>query len=444
MTFSDLKLNASILKAIDRSNYKNPTPVQEKTIPLVLDNKDVIVSAQTGTGKTAAYALPLLHRLIDGQGGSGKIKTRVLVVCPTRELALQVSENFETYGKFTQLKTAVVYGGAPIEAQKKKLRKGVDILIATPGRLLDFHTQRVISLDNIESLVLDESDMMLDMGFINDIKKIERLCPPKKQMLLLSATMPDKIMQMAKSILKNPLKVEVSPISSASKNITQTLFYVPKPKKVELFLHLLRNEIEGTVLIFRRTKRSVDNLGKILRKNNFKAVSIHGDKTQSSREKALKKFKKKEANILIATDVASRGIDISNLDVVVNFDLPNIPETFVHRIGRTGRAGETGKAYSLCSEDEIEYIKDIQKLIKTSIPVSDDNPYPLDLKSVSKVQKKAPSKNNSNKKKDSRSKSNKPKDSSSRSGKSKNTRFGNDSNQSGGRRNSASKNKKRR
>ncbi|MCK5825131.1 MAG: DEAD/DEAH box helicase [Ichthyobacteriaceae bacterium] len=387
MEFSDLKLHGLILKAIEKNNYKNPTPVQEKAIPFILNNKDIIVSAQTGTGKTAAYALPILHKLINEEEEFGKKQIKALVICPTRELALQVSENFVTYGRFTGLTTTVIYGGAPIVTQKKILKKGVDVLIATPGRLLDFHKQGVVDFSNVETMVLDESDMMLDMGFINDIKKIEKLCPPKKQMLLLSATMPKKILQLAQSMLKKPTIVEVSPTSSASKNVSQALYYVPKPKKVELFLHLLRTEIEGTILIFRRTKRSVDNLGKILRKNDYNAVSIHGDKTQSSREKALKKFKSKEANILIATDVASRGIDIGGLDVVVNFDLPNVPETFVHRIGRTGRAGKTGKAYSLCSADEKDYIKDIQKLTKLSIPVITDHPYPLDPKAKAEAPK---------------------------------------------------------
>ncbi|MEN8188170.1 MAG: DEAD/DEAH box helicase [Bacteroidota bacterium] len=393
MQFSELKLNKPILKAIAESNYQNPTRVQEKTIPLVLDRRDVIVSAQTGTGKTAAYALPILQQLFDKQDAPKKgKKIRALVVCPTRELALQINENFKTYGKYSNLRTTVIYGGASIEPQKDILKKGIDILIATPGRLLDLHKQDVVNLDYIETLVLDEADMMLDMGFIDDIKKIERLCPLDKQILLLSATMPIKIQQLAESSLNDPVKVEVSPTSSAAKGVDQVLYYVPKPKKIELCLHLLRNEIKGTILIFRRTKFGVDKLEKTLLKNNYYTVSIHGDKTQIAREEALQKFKNKEANILIATDVASRGIDISNLDAVINFDIPNIPETYVHRIGRTGRAGEVGKAYSFCSADEKSYITAIQKLINSEIPVEEDHPYPLDPKAKPEVHKKKGSK----------------------------------------------------
>ncbi len=393
MQFSDLQLNKPILKAITESNYQNPTQVQVKTIPLVLEKRDIIVSAQTGTGKTAAFALPILQQLFDKQDASKKgKKIRALVVCPTRELALQINNNFKTYGKYTNLRTTVVYGGASIDPQKEILRKGVDILIATPGRLLDLHKQDVVNLGFVETLVLDEADMMLDMGFIDDIKKIERLCPVNKQTLLFSATIPFKVRQLAESSLNNPVKVEVSPTSSAAKNVDQALYYVPKPNKIELCLHLLRNEIKGTILIFRRTKYGVDKLEKTLLKNNYYCVSIHGDKTQVTREESLQKFKNKEVDILIATDVAARGIDISNLDAVINFDIPNIPESYVHRIGRTGRAGELGKAYSFCSADEKTYIATIQKLINTEIFVIEDHPYPLDPKAKPEVHKKKGSK----------------------------------------------------
>ncbi len=393
MQFNELKLNKPILKAIFESNYQNPTQVQEQVIPLVLKKKDLIVSAQTGTGKTAAFALPILKQLFDKQDTPKKgKKIRALIICPTRELAIQINNSFKTYGKYSNLRSTVVYGGASIEPQKEILKKGIDILIATPGRLLDLHKQDVVHLDYVETLVLDEADLMMDMGFIDDVKKIERLCPAEKQILLFSATMPLKIQQLANSSLNNPIKIEVSPVSSAAKDVDTVLYYVPKPKKIELCLHLLRNEIKGSILIFRRTKFGVDKLEKTLLKNNYYTVSIHGDKTQVEREEALNKFKNKEANILIATDVASRGIDINQLDAVINFDIPNISETYVHRIGRTGRAGETGKAYSFCSADEKNYIKDIQKLINDTLTVIEDHPYPLDPKAKPEVHKKQGSK----------------------------------------------------
>jgi len=386
MSFKDLQLNKPILRAVAEAGYDNPTLVQEKTIPLVLSKKDVIVSAQTGTGKTAAFALPILQLLFDKQDASkrGK-KIRALVVSPTRELALQIEDNFKTYSTYTNLRTTVVFGGASIEPQIDVLKKGVDILIATPGRLLDLHKQDVINLDHIETLVLDEADLMLDMGFIDDVKKIERLCPKEKQVLLFSATIPFKVERLANTILINPERVEVAPNSSTSKNINQVLYYVPKRNKIELCLHLLRNTIKGSIIIFRRTKFGVDKLEQTLLKNNYKVISLHGDKNQNDRQAVLNEFKNKEANILIATDVAARGIDIDNLDAVINFDLPNVPETYVHRIGRTARAGNKGMAYSLCSADEKTYIASIQQLIQLQIDVIDDHPYPLDPKAKKEI-----------------------------------------------------------
>jgi len=379
MQFKDLKLNKPILRAISEKGYDLATPIQEKTIPLVLAKKDVIASAQTGTGKTAAFALPILQLLFDKQdsGKKGK-KIRALVVSPTRELAIQIEENFKAYAKYTNLRTTVLFGGASIEPQKEVLKKGVDILIATPGRLLDLHKQDCVNLDYVETLVLDEADLMLDMGFIDDVKKIERLCPKTKQILLFSATMPTKVAELANTILNEPETANVTPTSSAAKSVNQSLYYVPKNKKMELCLHVLRNNIQGDILIFRRTKFGVDKLEKSLKKNGYKVKSIHGDKTQSAREEALSKFKNKDVNILIATDVASRGIDINDLDAVINFDIPNVPETYVHRIGRTGRAGNTGNSFSFCSADERTYITTIQKLINIEIPVEENHPYPLD------------------------------------------------------------------
>ena len=386
MQFKDLKLNKPILKAIEAKNYTSATPIQEMTIPLVLAKKDVIASAQTGTGKTAAFALPILQLLFDKQdaGKKGK-KVKALVISPTRELAIQIEENFKTYSKFTNLRTSVVYGGTSIEPQKDVLKKGVDILIATPGRLLDLHKQDCLNLDFIETLVLDEADLMLDMGFIDDVRKIERLCPSEKQVLLFSATMPAKVVQLANTILKDPETVDATPTSSAAINVNQLLYYVHKQHKMELCLHLLRNTIKGNILIFRRTKMGIAKLEKMLKGNGYKIDSIHGDKTQNDREKALNNFKDGAINILIATDVAARGIDIDNLDAVINFDIPNVSETYVHRIGRTGRAGNTGTAYSFCSADEKTYIKDIQQLINTAIPVMDEHPYVLDPKAQREV-----------------------------------------------------------
>ncbi|MCL5128814.1 MULTISPECIES: DEAD/DEAH box helicase [unclassified Algibacter] len=388
MSFKDLQLNRPILRAVAEAGYDNPTLVQEKTIPLVLEGKDVIVSAQTGTGKTAAFALPILQRLFNNQEAPKKgKKIKALIISPTRELAIQIENNFKTYSTYTSLTTTVIFGGAPIEPQKEVLKKGIDILIATPGRLLDLHKQDAVNLDYVETLVLDEADLMLDMGFIDDVKKVERLCTNEKQILLFSATIPYKVEQLANTLLNEPERVEVAQNSSTSKNVNQLLYFVPKQDKIELGLHLLRNTIKGNIIIFRRTKFGVDKLEKTLVKNGYKVDSIHGDKSQTARQDALLRFKKGEVNILIATDVAARGIDISDLDAVVNFDLPNIPETYVHRIGRTARAGKTGMAYSLCSADEKNYLLAIQQLIQIQLDVIDEHPYPLDPKAKPIVHK---------------------------------------------------------
>ena len=399
MHFTEFALNKPILKAIFEKNYDTPTDVQKETIPLVLAKKDVVVSAQTGTGKTAAFALPILQLLFHQQDASSNVKhIRALVISPTRELAVQIEEEFKDYGKYTHLKSTCVFGGTSIEAQKSILRKGIDILIATPGRLLDLRKQEVINFDKVEVLVLDEADLMLDMGFIDDVQKIERMCPETKQTLMISATMPAKVVQLARTILTEPERVEITPSVAAAKSVNQLLYYVPKPDKIELCLQLLRKEIEGNILIFRRTKNGVEKLEQTLLKNNFKAESLHGDKTQSARQKALNSFKNGEVNILIATDVASRGIDIEDLDAVINFDLPNIPETYIHRIGRTGRAGKTGTSHSFCAADEKSYVTSIQKLIKKSIPVVEDHPYVLDPKAKPQVHKKKGSKHKSGRK----------------------------------------------
>jgi len=393
MSFKDLKLIKPLQKAIEASGYIEPTLVQQRAIPLVLDKKDVIVSAQTGTGKTAAFALPILQQLFDKQDAPKKgKKIRALIVSPTRELAAQIQQNFKTYAQFTNLRSLVVFGGASIEPQIDVLKKGVDILVATPGRLLDLHKQDYINLDHIETFVLDEADLMLDMGFLDDVKKIERLCPESKQTLLFSATIPNKIEQLANTILRNPERVAITPTKSVAKDVRQILYYVPKRNKIELCLHLLRNTVKGNVLIFRRTKFGVDKLEQTLLKNGYSVNSIHGDKPQSERQTALNKFKNGYVKVLIATDVAARGIDINELDNVFNFDMPNVPETYVHRIGRTGRAGNVGIAYSMCSADEKSYVKKIQESLNISLPVETEHPYPLDPKAKPIVHKKQGSK----------------------------------------------------
>ncbi len=378
MQFSNLHLNKSILKALTENKHHTATLVQQEVIPLVLDKKDVIVTAQTGTGKTAAFALPILQDLLKEQDTEkGEKKIKALIVSPTRELAIQIHENFKMYGEYTNLRSTAVYGGISTAPQKEVLKKGVDILIATPGRLIDLHKQEAIDLLHLKTFVLDEADLMLDMGFIEDVKRIEKLCPRKKQQLLFSATMPEKVIQLANSMLYKPEKINISPSETTSKNIGQLLYYVPKKNKTDLCLHLLRNTINGKIIIFRRTKFGVDKLEQTLLKNGYKATSLHGDKTQILRNKAVEDFKNNKVTILIATDVAARGIDISKVDAVINFDLPNIPETYVHRIGRTGRAGKSGIAFSLCSADETAYIKAIEEVIQRKIQVINDQPFPL-------------------------------------------------------------------
>ena len=395
MQFSEFPFHKSILKAVAEERYHTPTLVQEKAIPLVLAKKNVIVSAQTGTGKTAAFALPIIQMLFDKQGlkdEEGK-EIKSLIVTPTRELAIQILENFKTYSKYTNLTTAAVFGGVSLEPQKEILAHGVDILIATPGRLIDLYLQGFIDLSAIEIFVLDEADLMLDMGFINDVKKIERLCPKKKQTLLFSATIPEKIDELAKTMLYKPVKVEINPEETTAKNIGQLLYYLPKKNKTDLCLHLLRNTINGKIIIFRRTKIGVDKLEESLLKNDYKVTSIHGDKSQSIRNKAIEDFKNKKVNILIATDVAARGIDITNVDAIINFDISNVPETYVHRIGRTGRAGKSGIAFSFCSPDENAYIKTIEALIEKTIKVIVDHPYIINKPKHKKLQPNTVSKN---------------------------------------------------
>jgi len=376
MLFEDLSLSKSIQKAVFEEGYLNPTPIQEQSIPIVLAGRDLIGCAQTGTGKTAAFAIPIIHQLHRIVGSTKKAKViRALIVTPTRELAVQIGQSFDTYAKYTNLTQLTIFGGVSQNPQVDTLKKGVDILVATPGRLLDLQKQGFLDLDHLHTLVLDEADQMLDMGFINDVKKIVKLTPKNRQTLLFSATMPIAIRELAEMFLQDPAKVEVSPVSSTAENVEQRVYFVEKTEKRNLLYHLIKNEDLSNVLVFSRTKHGADNVVKALRKNNIAAEAIHGDKSQNARQRVLDAFKNKEVGVLVATDIAARGIDIDQLPFVINFDLPNIPETYVHRIGRTGRAGNGGIAISFCSKDEHQYWKDIQKLIKVDVKTISDHPY---------------------------------------------------------------------
>jgi ATP-dependent RNA helicase RhlE len=375
--FKDLGLISPIQKALDELDYKNPTPIQEKAIPHILDERDVLGCAQTGTGKTAAFAIPILQLLETKRNSSNKRAIKALIVTPTRELAIQIEESFKDYGKHLPLKHAVIFGGVKQNPQVGKLRGGIDILVATPGRLLDLVNQKIISLKDIELFVLDEADRMLDMGFIHDIKKLLAILPKQKQSLFFSATMPKPIMELANSILKNPVKVEVTPVSTTAETIEQQIYFVDKENKISLLHDIIKNQIQESVLVFTRTKHGADKLVKALDKLKVKAAAIHGNKSQNARQNALNNFKDKKIQVLVATDIAARGIDIDLLKYVVNFEIPNIPETYVHRIGRGGRAGAEGIAISFCDIDEKAYIRDIEKLIGLKIPLAENNPYPM-------------------------------------------------------------------
>lgn len=378
MNFQDLKLMPSILKALDKENYKEPTPIQERSIPSVLEGRDLLGCAQTGTGKTAAFSLPIIQLLSSQQAPKGKNRPiRALILSPTRELALQISDNIHAYSQFTNLSCLAIVGGVSQHGQERALAQGTDILIATPGRLMDLMNQKVISLQAVEILVLDEADRMLDMGFINDVKKIIAKLPAKKQTLFFSATMPSEIEQLSNSLLVDPVKVEVTPVSSTVDRISQSVYFVDKPNKQDLLNDLLQDKSIGSALVFTRTKHGADRVARGLVKQNITAQAIHGDKSQNSRQNALNNFKSGATRVLVATDIAARGIDVEDLSHVINFNLPNIPETYVHRIGRTGRAGNSGVAISFCEAEEIPYLKDIEKLIKKKVPVVDEHPYPM-------------------------------------------------------------------
>ena len=384
MAFKKLELIEPILKALENEGYTTPTPIQQQSIPLVLERRDLLGCAQTGTGKTAAFAIPILQLLYQQKHEEkGAKQIKALILTPTRELAIQIDESFAAYGKFTGLKHAVIFGGVSQLHQTNTLKAGVDILVATPGRLLDLMSQGYIGLQHLKIFVLDEADRMLDMGFIHDVKRVIIKLPVKRQTLFFSATMPQEIQSLANVLLTNPAKVEVTPVSSTVDAIDQTLYYVDKSNKPQLLLYLLKDTAIETALVFTRTKHGADKVVKILEKSGISAAAIHGNKSQNARQNALANFKNGKLRVLVATDIAARGIDIDELSHVFNFDLPNVPETYVHRIGRTGRAGNTGIAIAFCDAEERTELKDIIKLIGKTIPVVDSHPYPLSAAAIS-------------------------------------------------------------
>ncbi|MEO8960823.1 MAG: DEAD/DEAH box helicase [Ginsengibacter sp.] len=383
MLFKELHLIAPILKALEAEGYTEPTPIQEQSIPHILRGKDLLGCAQTGTGKTAAFAIPILQNLLLQQKEDAhNHDIKALILTPTRELAIQIDESFGAYGKHTGLRHTVVYGGVSQFQQTKELRRGVDILIATPGRLLDLVAQKFINLKGIKMFVLDEADRMLDMGFIHDVRKTIALLPENRQTLFFSATMPPEITRLSSSILTNPVRIEVSQVSSTAENVDQHIYLVEKNDKRQLLIHLLKDNVIHNALVFTRTKHGADKIARELYRANIKADAIHGNKTQAARQKALSNFKEGKIRVLVATDIAARGIDVDDLSHVINFELPNVPETYVHRIGRTGRAGHAGSALSFCDMEERSYLRDIHKLIEKTIPVIEDHPYASSMRFV--------------------------------------------------------------
>jgi len=390
MSFEKLNLIEPIAKALAEEGYTKPTPIQEQAIPVILNRRDLFGIAQTGTGKTAAFAIPVLQLLQEEEGReTGRRTIKVLICTPTRELAIQIGESFAAYGKHLRLRHTVIFGGVTQKAQTDALRAGVDILIATPGRLLDLIGQQFISLQGIKWFVLDEADRMLDMGFIHDIKKIIARLPAKRQSLFFSATMPPEILKLAGTILTNPATVEVTPAASTVDKIRQAMYFVDKSNKKNLLNHLLADKAVTSALVFTRTKHGADRVVKDLAKAGILAQAIHGNKSQNARQGALSNFKNGKTRVLVATDIAARGIDIDELTHVINYELPNIPETYVHRIGRTGRAGASGVALSFCDAEEKEYLRDIHKLIGKQIPVVEDHPYPMSAQSAAAPQPSA-------------------------------------------------------
>jgi ATP-dependent RNA helicase RhlE len=395
MTFKDLGVIDPILKALEAEGYSQPTPIQEQSIPILLEGKDLLGCAQTGTGKTAAFSIPIIQHIHNAKAHeNGRRKIKALIVTPTRELAIQIGENCTKYARHTHVKNTVIFGGVKQGAQTNALRDGVDILVATPGRLLDLMNQGYISLKDVEYCVLDEADHMLDMGFIHDIKKVIAALPEKRQSLFFSATMPLSIVKLSQSILGKPEKVSIKPEQATSEKVEQALYYVSKKSKTNLLIHLIRSNEIDSVLVFSRTKHGANKIVKQLDKVQIKSEAIHGNKSQGARQRALENFKNRDTKVLIATDIAARGIDVDELELVINYDLPNVPETYVHRIGRTGRAKNSGVAVSFCNIEERAYLKDIQKLIDQKIPVVSKHPFADEVEEM--PEKKAPTRGQRN------------------------------------------------
>ena len=376
MNFTDLNLIDPIAKALKEEGYTEPTPIQQKSIPHILQGRDLLGTAQTGTGKTAAFAIPILQNLAIKNAKNNNIK--VLILTPTRELAIQIDESFKSYGRHLKMRHLVVFGGVKQAAQENALRRGVDILVATPGRLLDFISQGIISLKHLEVFVLDEADRMLDMGFVHDVKRIIKLLPPKRQTLFFSATFPEEINKLASSMLTNPIQVEVAPVSATADTIQQKVYFVDKDNKLDLLTHILQQDIKESVLVFSRTKHGADKIARKLQSHKISAEAIHGNKSQNQRQNALTNFKSGKTRILVATDIAARGIDIDELKYVVNFELSDVSETYVHRIGRTGRAGAEGSSISFVDGLDLLNLKNTEKLIGKKIPIEKDHPFHTD------------------------------------------------------------------
>jgi ATP-dependent RNA helicase RhlE len=415
MTFKDLGIIEPILKALEAEGYTHPTPIQEQSIPILLNRKDLLGCAQTGTGKTAAFSIPIIQHIHNSKiHVKGKRKITALIVTPTRELAIQIGENCTKYSRFTHVNNTVIFGGVKQGPQTNALRNGIDILVATPGRLLDLMNQGYISLKDIKYCVLDEADHMLDMGFIHDIRKIIAALPDKRQSLFFSATMPQSIVKLSHSILGNPEKVTIKPKQATAEKVEQALYYVSKKSKTKLLTHIIQENDIDSVLVFSRTKHGANKIVKQLGKVQIKAEAIHGNKSQGARQRALENFKNRDTRVLIATDIAARGIDVDELELVINFDLPNIPETYVHRIGRTGRAKKSGLAISFCNIEERAYLKDIQKLIDQKIPIVTKHPFADEVEEMPTKKKPTRGQRNFNKPlkrtKDSDNKANRSKD----------------------------------
>lgn len=375
LLFEQLSIAAPILKALAEQGYSNPTPIQEQSIPVILEQKDILGCARTGTGKTAAFAIPIIQLLAEEKEKAPVKGIRALVLTPTRELALQIQESFDAYGKYANLRQVVVFGGVSQHSQVQELRRGCDILVATPGRLLDLMQQRIVDISQIRILVLDEADRMLDMGFINDVKKVLAKTPPQKQTLFFSATMAAEIRRLADPILKNPVYVAVTPVASTAETVEQSLYFVDRKNKNPLLVHILQDPAITSSIVFSRTKHGANKITKALENAGIRAEAIHGNKSQAARQRALQLLKEREIRVLVATDIAARGIDVEELSHVINYDLPNVPETYVHRIGRTGRAGMSGLAISFCDHEEREFLRDIQKLIKKNVPVIENHAF---------------------------------------------------------------------